>query len=76
VRHRGKWLEAKRVRVNVPVKTIYRGLKAAQPKAFLECVGPVVVKRRGMSLNIEGYNPVLARIDAKYDKAWLAADAG
>lgn len=50
VRVGNKWLNATNVQVNVPMVTVFRGVQARQPKAFLTGVG--VVRQTGSMIFI------------------------
>lgn len=56
IRHRGRWLRTAYVSVEAPTETVYRGKDARQPKAFLQCRGPVVVTRSKQAVAIRKAN--------------------
>lgn len=46
VRHKGRWMRARRLVVEAPTETVYRGREARQPKAYLRCLVPVKLARQ------------------------------
>lgn len=45
IRHRNRWIRAKRVKVSADHVTVYRGPEARQPRAYLAFLEPVKVCR-------------------------------
>jgi len=50
LRHRGRWMRARRLVVTAPVVSVYRGPMARQPKAYFACLVAVKVVRRAGAL--------------------------